>query len=259
MEIVQGIQQKTKSDHPSLRRSPNVNADASLENRISPNYTHTKKIPLDPQLLERHRCVGLLHESSEHDAYNLLRTRIGQRMDSLGAKTLMITSLNPFEGKTVTAINLAAMFAREYQRTALLVDADLRVQAVGRMLGHEGGKGLVDHLLENEPIGDIMVYPGFEKLTIIAGSRTYRESAELLGSPRMERFVQEVKQRYADRLILFDAPALSGRADGLTLAALVDAVAIVVAADRTPLPDIQAALELIPREKVVGFVLNRRR
>jgi non-specific protein-tyrosine kinase len=227
--------------------------------RVAPQYLTTRSVALDLEFLENNRCVGLLPEAPEHEAYKKLRIQIGQRMRANHWNTLMVTSLHPGEGKTLTAINLAAMFAREYQRTVLLVDADLRRQPIQAMLGYHQDKGLVDHLLDGYPVRDILVWPQVEKLTLISGGRKLYESAELLGSPQMAAFVEEIKGRYDDRLIIFDTPALMDSADTMAFAPLVDAIAIVVAAGRTALADVRAALGTIPREKVVGFVMNHQR
>ena len=228
----------------------------SVRERVAPAYSQSQTVTLDYQAIERHRCIGLLAEASEHDAYKVLRSQIGRKMNANGWNTLMVTSIHPGEGKTVTAINLAAMFALEYQRTVLLVDMDLQHQYIQQMLGYEHDKGVVDHLLDGCPVKDIIVWPQVEKLTLISGGRTIQESAELLGSDQMAAFVNEIKTRYPDRFIIFDTPPLFGPADTITFAPLVDAMAIVVSNGKTPLPDIQTALERIPREKVVGFVMN---
>ena len=224
--------------------------------RVAPAYTQSQLVTLDYPCIARHRCIGLLGEAPELDVYKVLRSQIGRKMNAKGWSTLMITSIHPGEGKTITAINLSAMFALEYQRTVLLVDLDLQHQSIHKMLGYQHDKGVVDHLLDGDPIKDIIVWPQVEKLTLISGGRTIHESSELLGSDQMAAFVDEIKNRYPDRLIIFDMPPLFGPADTMTFAPLADAMAIVVSNGKTPLPDIQTALEKIPREKIIGFIMN---
>jgi non-specific protein-tyrosine kinase len=199
----------------------------------------------------------MLPDATEIESYKVLRTQILQRTRERGANTLMITSALPGEGKTLTAINLAFVFAREFNQTVLLVDADLRQQRIHRFLGLPNGAGLVDYLRDELPLEDLIVWPGVESLILISGGRTINESTELISSPRMKALVSELKSRYSDRYIFFDVPPILSGADALAFAPLVDAIIVLVEADKTAMPSVKKALELIPREKFLGLVLNR--
>ena len=169
----------------------------------------------------------------------------------------MVTSPRPGEGKTLTAINLALTIAKAFSQTALLVDCDFHQQQIHRYLGLESDKGIVDYLLDGVPLKDLIIWPKIEKLTLISGGRTISESAELLGSQRMKDLVAEMKTRYDDRYVIFDVPPLLSGADALTFSQLVDGIVMVVEEGRTPIKEVEKALELIPKEKFLGFVLNK--
>ena len=171
----------------------------------------------------------------------------------------MITSTKPGEGKTLTAVNLALTFSKEYNQTVLLVDCDLRKQSIHKVLGVETGTGLIDYLMDVKPLADCIVWPGIEKLTLISGGLPVEQSAELLGSPRMKSLIIEMKSRYDDRHLIFDAPPILSGADTLTLAPLMDGIIIVVEEGRTSMRDLQKAIEQIPVEKFLGFVMNRQK
>lgn len=224
---------------------------------VSPKYSRSRTVSLDWHVVEANRCVGLLPGDAIGDHYKMLRTQINQRMQENGWRTLMVTSLHAGEGSTLTAINLAGVFAKEYQRTVLLVDADLNQQSIHRKLGYESDRGLADYLLDDAAMPDIIAWPQVEKLAIISGGRHFQEGAEVLNSPRMQHLVQEMKNRYTDRYVIFDVPALLEVPYALAFSALVDAVLIVVAKHRTPMPDVQRAMSLLPKEKIAGFVMNR--
>ena len=224
---------------------------------ISPSYTQSRTVRLDPFVAAANRCVAVLPNSPYVEAYKSIRTQITQKAELTGDKTIMVTSALPGEGKTTCAINLAFTFAREFSQTVLLVDCDFRRQRIHDLLGIKSDKGLVNHLLNDEPISDLIVWPGFEKLTLISGGRTIHETTEVLGSPRMKEVVQDMKARYPDRYVFFDVPALLANADALALAPQVDHILMVVAAGCTPLSDVRRALELVPAEKVIGLVLNK--
>jgi non-specific protein-tyrosine kinase len=223
---------------------------------VSPSYTISRSVKLNPQTMEENRCVGYQLEAIELEYYRMLRTHILQQTVGKG-NTIMVTSAGPGEGKTLTAINLAFSFAREYTQTALLVDCDLRHQQIHKRLGYPGEKGLVDYLIDDAPLSDLIVWPGVEKLTIISGGKTIRDSSELLGSLGMKNLVKEMKGRYSDRYVIFDVPPLLTCADALVFAPLVDYILIVVQAGKTSLQDVNKALMLLPNEKVLGLVMNR--
>lgn len=240
------------------RRRRNVRPTKGAEGDwVPPVYWNSQSCKPDLAVLEKNRCVCFMNDALELDYYKMLRVQIMQRTKAKDWNTIMITSAVPGEGKTVTAINLAMMFARAYNQTVLLVDCDLRQQKVYRYMGIASGLGVVDHLVDGRPLHEIIVWPRIPKMTMISGGRTVNESAELLGSPRMKALVEEMKRRYTDRYILLDsAPVLSG-ADALALSALTDGIVMVVEAGKTPLKEIQEALELMPKEKFLGFVLNK--
>jgi non-specific protein-tyrosine kinase len=169
----------------------------------------------------------------------------------------MVTSALPGEGKTLAAINLAFTLAREFQHTVLLVDGDLRKQSVHKYLGCAGEKGLVDYLADGVPVSELITWPGIEKMTVISGGRSFQESAEILGSPRMKELVSDMKSRYPERYILFDVPPILTAADALSFAPLVDRVIVVVQAGKTSRDDVKKALQFLPKEKILGLVLNR--
>ncbi|NWF54483.1 MAG: AAA family ATPase [Syntrophaceae bacterium] len=224
---------------------------------VSPQYTVSRYLPLDPAVLEENRCAAYFPDAAEMDFYRVLRSQVIKVASPAGGNAIMVTSALPGEGKTLTAINLSFIIAREFNRTVLLVDCDFKKQAVHEMLGIAPNRGLADYLLDGRPLSDIIVWPGVEKVTLISGGRTVQESSELLGSPRMQELLAELKARYPDRYLIFDlSPVLSG-ADALAFAPLIDYIIFVVEAGRTPREDIRRALALLPREKILGLVLNR--
>lgn len=224
---------------------------------ISPNYSQSRTIQLDPGHIARNRCLAYTDNARETEVYRILRTRILHRTRSSGSNTIMVTSALPDEGKTLTAINLAVSFAREFQHTVMLVDGDLRRQSVHKYLGCPGEKGLIDYLVDGVSFSELIAWPGIEKLTLVSGGRPYQESAEILGSPRMKELVTEIKGRYPERYIIFDAPPILSGADVLAFAPLVDRVVVVVRAGRTSMDDVRKALQCLPQEKILGLVLNR--
>ena len=212
---------------------------------------------LDPDLILSNRCVAYQGYSAEMEQYRVLRTRILHRTSSGSGKTVMITSSMPGEGKSLTAINLAFTFAKDYNHTALLVDCDLKRQSIHKLLGFASDRGLADYLVHGRPLSDLIVWPGVEKLTIISGGKRSVPAANCSAPPACGNLVAEMRDRYPDRYVFLDTPPVLAGADAMALAPLVDHILFVVQAGRTPLPDIQKALHLLPKEKILGLVFNR--
>jgi non-specific protein-tyrosine kinase len=224
---------------------------------VSPQYTRSRSVQLNPAFLAENRCLAYHDNAPGAEAYRILRTQVLQRTSRSGQNTIMVTSALPGEGKTMTAINLAFSFAREFQHTVLLIDGDLRKQSVHKYLGFDSDKGLIDFLADGTPVPDLIVWPGVEKITLISGGRSFQESAEMLGSPRMTELIADMKGRYADRYIIFDVPPVLSGADALTLAPFIDQVLVVVQAGKTSMDDVRKAVQLLPQDKILGLVMNR--
>jgi protein-tyrosine kinase len=141
----------------------------------------------------------------------------------------------------------------------MLIDCDLRRQSIHRVLGIESEAGIVDYLIDDKPLKEFIIWPGIEKLTLISGGRSIQNSAEVLGSVRMRSLTLELKARYEDRLVIFDSPPVLSGADTLALAPCVDCILMVVNESRTRMRDVNKALEMIPREKFIGYVMNQQR
>ena len=238
-------------------RREEAKGDVTRAGWVSPSYSVSREVRLDPAVLEANRCVGFDVASPTVESYRVLRTRILHRTPGSGGTTVMVTSSVPGEGKTLTAVNLALTFAKSYSQTALLVDADLKRQQVRQVLGFESGKGLGDYLLDGCDVSELIVWPGVEKLTVISGGKRIEESSELLGSPGMKVLVRDMKTRYPDRYVFFDVPPVLAGADAIAFASLVDHILFVVQAERTSMADVHKALALLPKEKILGIVLNR--
>jgi non-specific protein-tyrosine kinase len=224
---------------------------------VTPVYETSRPIRLDPHVAAENRCIALLPGSPSLEAYKVLRTKILKQTRENGWNTIMVTSALPGEGKTLTSINLSLTFAREFSQTVLLVDCDLRKQNIHEVLGIESRLGLIDYLMKDISMNEIVIWPGIEKFTLISGGRTIEDSAELLGSPKMKMIFQEMKNRYPDRYVFFDVPPLLSGSDALTFSTLVDGILMVVQAAKTSMEDVERAVEMIPREKFLGFVINR--
>lgn len=223
----------------------------------SPSYSMSRSVELDPKVLHANRCIAFDGDTATIDSYKVLRAQILQKMKQSGGNTLMVTSPLPGEGKTTTAINLAFIMAKEFQQTVLLVDCDLQQQNIHTYLGYPSDKGLINYLLDDCPLTELFTWPGIEKITLISGGRTIRDSSELLGSPRMKELVMDMKIRYPNRFVIFDMQSSFAGADTMVFAPLVDHILMVVQEGNSSTKEIKRAINLLPENKLIGLMLNR--
>jgi protein-tyrosine kinase len=222
-------------------------------------YTQTRRVTVYPGWLRQNRVI--IGDSSDEyaRAYKVLRTQVSQRMRQHGWRTLAVTSPNPGDGKTLTAINLAVNLALEANQTVLLVDADLRHPSVHTYFGFEAQVGLRDYLQEGTPVEQLLVHPEIRRLVILPGGEPLAHSSEMLASPMMLRLVQEVKRRYPSRMVIFDLPPVLTTDDVLAFAPYLDASLLVLQDGKTLRDDATRAAELLQsaNHNLIGTVLNK--
>ncbi|MFH2090729.1 MAG: AAA family ATPase [Pseudomonadota bacterium] len=226
--------------------------------RQIPVYTHSMECRIDPEFVRKNRGVCIYPDSPEIEYYKILRTRIQQQSKERKMNTIMITSPNRNEGKTTTVINMGLVFAREFNQTVLLVDCDFKGQDIHKYLGIKNDYSLIDYFLHGIPLSDLIVWPGIEKLTLISGNKTVLNSSEMLSSEVMQQLVVEMGTRYDDRYVFFDAPPVLERSEAISMAPMMDGILMVVEAGVTSKKDVEKAIKLLPREKFLGFVLNKK-
>ena len=250
---------KTREEvsEPEILKTPKAENKKTVNEWKSPVYSQSMHVELNTKALLENRCICIEPESMEIDCYKVLRTKLQHLTRHRGWNSVMITSALPGEGKTLTAINLALTFSKAYNQTVILVDCDLRNPNINTILGLQSHAGLIEYLVDGQPLQESIIWPGIDKLTLMAGGRTIQNAAELLGSPRMQALVQELKTRYDDRYVLFDVPPLLIGADAMALAPYVDCIVMVVDEGKTSIKDVQKAVQMLPKDKFLGFVMNR--
>jgi receptor protein-tyrosine kinase len=174
------------------------------------------------------------------------------------ANLIMVTSSGPSEGKTFVAINLAMSMASEHDVHVLLIDADVVNPSVPGVLGFEAQLGMIDVVRDPSlDLADVMIRTDIDNLTILPAGQFTPLANELLASPRMTSFVDEIARRYSDRVIIFDSPPVLARTEPTVLARHVGQIAFVVEAERTSRSSVSDALRLIDDNKSVRIILNK--
>ena len=177
------------------------------------------------------------------------------------ANLIMVTSAVPGEGKTFSAVNLAMSIATELDQTVLLVDADVARPSLPRVLGlPSAGKGLLDALQSKSfDLGRALIRTNVEKLTILPSGTPHANATELLASDAMVKLLDEMANRYSDRIIIFDSPPLLVTTEARVLATLMGQILFVVRAESTLQSDVKRALGTIEACPVKLVLFNQAR
>jgi len=204
--------------------------------------------------INKRRISMLQPDSYVAEQFRALRGRIDALAMQRPIRTLMVSSPLASEGKTTAAINLAAVTSMSVGRRVLLVDCDMRKPRVHQSLGLRPEAGLAEVLTEEVSLEQAIMKVEGMNLEVLAVRGRPSNPSELLSSPKMRELVEELASRY-DRVIL-DTPAALGVPDAKAVAELCDGIVVVVRADLTAQQDVEAALEILDRRRLLGLVLN---
>lgn len=219
-------------------------------------YQETAIVPLDEEVLRANGIVAGLDNEPIADMYRILRAQVLRSLNAEGLRTLAICSANSGEGKTFTAVNLAICLAMDVNQTVLLVDLDLRQPSIARVLGIQPKAGIDDYINETAQLGECLINPGTQRLVILPTRVPVEKSSEMLASPKMARLAHELKNRYPDRIVIYDMPALLPTDDCLAFMPYVDATMLVVSEGMTSEQDIERAMEMVRDSHMIGAILN---
>jgi exopolysaccharide/PEP-CTERM locus tyrosine autokinase len=230
---------------------------------VAPAVT-SRRVELDLDLIARNGVViPNAPRSRLADQFRVIKRPLLQNAAGKGASTLnhanliMITSALAGEGKTFTAINLAMSIAAELDHTVMLVDADVARPSVLRNLGVPEGAGLLDLIDGSAQMHDVLLRTNVDKLSVLPSGTPHQRATEMLASEGMRRLLDEMANRYADRIIIFDSPPLLMTTESRVLATPMGQIVMVVQAGRTKQSDVQAALETIDSCPVRLMLLNQ--
>ena len=272
-QAAQGVDAKTdepmkndKVDHSSealskddIVKQEGLSVDTQQEKRsVRVKYSQTRSVNIDAETLRDLRIVAGFTHDKRSEPYRQLRGQILNKMRENNWQTLAITSPNAGAGRTLTAMNLAISLSMEVNQTVLLVDMDLRQPNVAACLGIDDVEyGLVDYVNNEQPLENILIHPGFERLVLLPGTAQADASSEVLTSPEMKVVIEELIARYPSRLIIFDLPAVLSHDDALVFAPTCDATLMVVEEGGTNKDDLERSYQLLEGANIIGSVLNK--
>jgi exopolysaccharide/PEP-CTERM locus tyrosine autokinase len=254
----------------ALEKAKKIRGESSsvilIEDRLKDQETvdshiqQSRVLQYSRESAEKHNIVTLgfdLYNIIE--GFKLLKTQILTKTQVNGDRTILVTSCLDGEGKTFNSLNLAVTFAREIDQTVLLVDANFKNPSILAALGIHALEGLTDYLVNDNPMPELLIRPGIEKLVILPAGTSVANSTELLGSVKMQNLISEMKNRYQDRYIFFDGPSILTSVDAIVLSKYVDKVLLVIESGKVAPQKMVEAISLVGEDKILGTILNKGR
>ena len=210
---------------------------------------------VSPARVEPHLIAVSQPRSAYTEQFRALRTRILEAGERMQMRAIVVTSAGIAEGKTLTALNLAWLLAQTEGIRALVIDSDLRRPCATDYLGIETTGGLSEVLGGQLRLEDAIVRLEPAGLHLLPGGRPRDDVAELLSGPSYARILSEVRRMFD--YIIIDAPPLGIFTDANVLMSRADGGLLVVRAGKTRYSAVDKLLEQMPRERLLGVVLNR--
>jgi Mrp family chromosome partitioning ATPase len=221
------------------------------------SYTDTRVLADVRARLLRMGSVVKPDGSALAETFRMLRGQILPRMQADGHHLIAVSSPRAMQSKSLTALNLALTMAADLDTSVLLLDADLSGRGLQQLLGLGGQPGLIEHLLHGARLPGLLINPGIDRFLVLpAGAEPVGNSSELLAAKALQRLVQEMKQRYPDRVIVVDLPPLLDTADALAFLPWADTTLFVAEAQHSRIRDLEAAAELLAPFNLIGTVLS---
>lgn len=249
---------KVRKPEDLRRRGYNViGIVPDMERVIKQDFKGQDRVDIEGQNYST-RLISLLNPLSPvAEGYRRLRTNIQFSQPDKESRVIMISSANPSEGKTVTALNLAVTMAQAGRRT-LYIDADLRRPEGHRLMGIGRDPGLVDLLFDSVPESVEQFTTNVDSyLYMLPAGRDVPNPAEVLGSRKMQKFLAHWRQEFD--VIVVDTPPILVVSDALILASLCDTAVLVCAAGDTNWQAIERSAESLQSvgTDILGILLNR--
>jgi succinoglycan biosynthesis transport protein ExoP len=250
----QGLVENNVKSQPALKLTPSKE-DGRMPEIITPQGsagaagTRIKADPNFPLVLDHNHPMAA-------ESFSILRSRLLAVHNKLGTRSVVITSAESGDGKTLVATNLALSLGQLGSKRILFVDGDLRVGVATRVLKMKNLVGLGDYLQGKASFESAVHVTEFPSLSVApTGSVTNKMLPEILERPRWKEFLEEAKLKF-DLIVVDSLPLSAPVADLELLTAPCDAFLFVVCIRRTNRQALQRVTSRLDSKKFLGVIVN---
>lgn len=216
---------------------------------------HFRELTVDPAAVNPHLVAITQSQSGYCEEYRSLRTHVLHKSQEQHLQSIVIASVGPGEGKSVTALNLAWLLAQTEGVHALVIDSDLRMPSLTKYLGIASEIGLSDVLDGTATLDDAIIQLKPSGLCLLPGGHARGDVAELISGSNFKEILGETREMFD--YVIIDAPPLAIFTDAAVLINHADAALLVVKANQTKYKDIDRVLNSLPRKRLLGTILNQ--
>jgi len=245
------------ADSPALAQLlEEIGADAEAAGQATSNvlqgYRRLEILPLKRPILLASDETPSTHGAFE--AYRALRTKLVRFQSAEGVRSIVVTSAEAGEGKTVSVLNLALSLAQLPSQRVLVIDADFRTSGLSAVTGAVETPGLAEVLAGEATFETAPVSTNVQNLYIVGAGEAKRPAGDLFASPRFKEFIGWCNETF--NIILVDCPPMIGLADFEVVSAACDGVLVVVRALKTKREVLTTLGSHLQGKKLLGVLLN---
>ncbi len=247
-------------DHKDTVKPEEKPAVRSVPQRFAPKTASDTdrftKISCDFDRFGEH-CIISNEQDPVLTAYRVLRTRVLQKMEQEGWKTIAVVSPGAGAGKTVTAINLAIAIGSKAHLRPMLVDLDFYRPSVARYLGLKEFPSVLDYFEGKRSLDEVTMRPDVSDMLLIANERVTRRGAEHLTSDKADQLIKTATEDYGSQIVIFDMSPALGCDDSIAFLPKVDCALLIAASGQTRVHELKEARRILGDTKILGTVLNK--
>lgn len=213
-------------------------------------------MPRTPSTQQNSPLISLYsRKSPEAEAFKVLRSNLHFLTVDREVKSLLLTSTAPDEGKSTIAANLA-LTLEQTGKKVLLVDCDLRMPMLHKILQVSNFRGLTNFLAEMASLEEVIQNIHNTNLHFLSAGPIPPNPAELLASEKMAALLKSLRESYD--YVLVDAPPVLAVTDAVLISSKVDGVILVSAVNKTRVDRAKEARDQLYRAnaRILGVVLN---
>lgn len=238
-----------------------ANDSVSLADRARADVANMEeaKIFSDRQL----DLLGIIHPRTKNRAMVEAMRQLRTKLYSLNPErnfSVLVSSVVPEGGGSFVSLNLAATIAFDKARTSMLVEANLHtpiLHKLMKLIGRENARGLLEYLERPELGIEHIVSPsGIPRMRCVPiGSHT-EISAEHFTSARYRQLMLDIKERYDNRFVIVDGPAMTASADARILSEICDYTVLVIPYGGVTPGTLDSVIDEIDERRLAGIVIN---